>query len=270
MIIQGRLIAEELLNQLKKEVEDKDLKLQLAAVLVGTSPEFKKFVELKGKAAEKIGVSFKMCEFPEDITTQKLKEESAAISARADGVLIELPLPEHINASEVLSSVPVSKDVDVLSDESQELFYENASKIFPPAVEAVRIIIERNGINVKDRTVAVFGQGMLIGKPIAHWLEAAGARVIRIRSKTKDFEEGVKRADIVVSGVGKPGIITGDMLKKGVVAFDFGYEKKDGKMVGDMDGDSVSSVASLFTPVPGGMGPVVIATVLMNLVKLNL
>ncbi|MDP3792228.1 MAG: bifunctional 5,10-methylenetetrahydrofolate dehydrogenase/5,10-methenyltetrahydrofolate cyclohydrolase [bacterium] len=282
MIVDGRKIAEEVLEELEKEISSKNLKLRLAAVLV--CPEgieglgLKKFVELKGKAAEKIGIDFEMYQFSENINTDKLKQELVKISKKADGVLIELPLPSHINSQEVLNQIPIEKDVDVLSDKAQARFFEVQPRrlievkpqILPPAVEALKIVLEKYKINPKDKKVAVFGRGILIGKPISHWLEKQGAEVYKINSKTENPEEFSKKADIVVAGVGKPGIITGSMVKEGVVIVDFGYGKKDGQMVGDVDFDSVAVKASLITPVPGGMGPILITAVIKNLVKLKM
>ena len=123
---------------------------------------------------------------------------------------------------------------------------------------------------MKGKKIAVFGQGILIGKPISHWLEQQGAEVFRIRSKTENPEKLSIKADIIVAGVGNPGLITDEMVREGAVVIDFGYGKKDGKMVGDVDFDSVSAKTSLITPVPGGMGPILITAVLKNLVKLKM
>ena len=270
MIINGRKIAEEVIESLKEEISSKNLKLQLGAVLVGDDPEFKKFVELKGKAAEKVGVDFTIYKFSEEIKTEELIDNIKEVIEWSDGVLVELPLPKHIDQQVVLNAVPVNKDVDVLSEKAQGLYYENKSKINPPAVESLKIVLEENGIKIKDKTVAIFGYGNLIGKPIAHWMEVGGADVKVIRSKTENPDKISGEADIIVSGVGKPGLITDKMVQDGVVVIDFGYGKgEDGKMQGDVDFNSVLPKASLITPVPGGMGPILITAVLKNLLKLN-
>ena len=286
MVIDGKKIADEALGGLKKEVSEKESKLRLAAILVGDDPEFKKFVELKGKVAENIGVSFEMYQFSENIANDDLIEKVKEISEKSDGALIELPLPKHINTQAVLDAIPVEKDVDVLSTKAQAVFHgphleaklpsgesqlgSLASKwVLPPAVEALKIVLEKYGINPKGKKAAVFGQGILVGEPVSSWLEQQGAEVYRIRSTTEKPEELSRKADIIVSGVGKPDLVRGDMVKSGVVVIDFGYGKKDNKMVGDVDFGSVAPKASLITSVPGGMGPILIAAVLKNLVKLN-
>src|SRR3989344_5408709 len=270
MIIDGKQIADEILGQLKKDIETKKLNLQLGAVLVGDDPEFKKFVELKGKAAESLGIGFTIYKFAENIEMEELKKNMHEISEWSDGVLVELPLPKHIDQEALLSEIPIDKDVDVLSEKAQELFYSNQSKIMPPAAEALLMVLTKYGVSLKNKKAVVFGQGLLVGKPVAHFLEREGAEVFRIRSKTENPTKLPKKADIVIVGVGKSGLVTGDMVKYGAVVVDFGYGKSsEGKMVGDVDFKSVSPKASLITPVPGGMGPILIVTVLKNLIKLK-
>jgi methylenetetrahydrofolate dehydrogenase (NADP+) / methenyltetrahydrofolate cyclohydrolase len=274
MILNGRQIADEVLETLREKVAVKNLKLKLAAVLVGDDPEFKKFVELKGTAAKSIGVSFRAYQFPENITTKKLKEEIINISANSNGVAVELPIPERINSREVLNEIPVKKDVDVLSSEAQVRFYQPQPQkipglILPPAVEALKMVFQKTGIELKGKKAAVFGQGMLVGNPVSHWLEQHDFEVYKIRETTKDAASFSKEADIVIAGVGKPGLITADMIKDKAIVIDYGYGKKDNKMIGDVDFDSVAPKTSFITPVPGGMGPILVAAVLKNLISLN-
>src|SRR3989344_6474457 len=169
--VEGRQIADKILAELRAEVSQLKNKPRLAAVLIGDNIEFKKFVELKGRVAESVGIIFNMYQFPETITTEDLSGEILKISENSDGALIELPLPGHINQQEILNIVSPKKDVDVLSEEAQELFYGNKSRIYPPAVEASKIVFEEYGVNLAGKTAAVFGQGILVGKPVSHWLE---------------------------------------------------------------------------------------------------
>lgn len=296
MLIDGRKISQEVLNNLKKEIIQKNLKLRLAAVLVSSNPGIKKFVELKGEASRDIGVEFSLFEFPETISVDRLKKEVRKIVREDtnDGVLVELPLPKRINAQSVLDEIGLDKDVDVLSQEAQDKFFSNNSVILPPAVEAVRTVLEFHNFDMRDKKAAIFGHGLLVGKPVAHWLSQNEAEVFVIDENTENPQKYSLEADIIVSGVGQPELIGGDMVKEGVVAIDFGYssrtksrsrqsresegprrgyfvrdENKEGKVVGDFKFDEVSKKASLITPVPGGIGPVVIASVLKNLVTLN-
>ncbi len=270
-IINGRQIADKILEEIREKVRAQNLSLVLGAVLVGNVSALKKFVDLKAKAAEKAGVGFKYFNFPEDIKTVELSEKIKQIcnSDEVNGLLVELPLPKHLNQQDVLNAISIKKDVDVLSSKAQEKFYAGDFKILPPAVEALKIVMNEIGLDPKGKPVAVFGRGLLVGKPIAHWLESVGAEVFEIDEFTENPSVYSLKADIIVSGVGKPDLITGDMVKEGAFVFDFGYGKKDGEMMGDIDFDSVAPKCQYITPVPGGMGPIVVASVLKNLVELN-
>jgi methylenetetrahydrofolate dehydrogenase (NADP+)/methenyltetrahydrofolate cyclohydrolase len=265
MNVDGKKIKDKVLEELKSEVGSRELRL--VGILVGDHPGSKKFMELKEKAAKEIGVDFRLYEFPGDISTNKLRDELNNIAKQGvnHGLIVELPLPEQINTQYILNTIPQEKDVDVLSIKAQGAFFVGKSKILPPAVEALKIVLEEHDIDIKGKNIAVFGYGVLIGKPIANWLAAQSASVFVINEFTKNPEEISKEADIVISGVGEAGLIKGDMVKDDVIVIDFGYSK-DGK--GDVDFDSVSKKASLITPVPGGMGPIVVAAVLKNLLRL--
>jgi methylenetetrahydrofolate dehydrogenase (NADP+) / methenyltetrahydrofolate cyclohydrolase len=273
MIIDGNKIAKETLDEIKLDLGDK--KLKLAAILVGNDPGLKKFVDLKKDAAESIGIDFNSYELSYDISYDNLKTAiSKIVNDNNDGVLIELPLPKHIDAQSILNIIPEEKDVDLLSQKAQDNFYANCDDfvnrhIMPPAVEALKILLEKYNIELKGMKIAVFGQGLLVGKPISHWLVKQGASVSRIDEFTASPENFSKEADIIISGVGKPDLITGDMVKNDVIVVDFGYGNKDGSMVGDVNFASVSPKSKFITPVPGGVGPLLIAAVLRNLAKLN-
>lgn len=295
-IVDGNKIAAEILEKLKKEIRGRGMKLRLAAVLVGNDPGLKKFVELKGKAAREIDAEFALLDFPETISEAQLKKEVREIvqDDANEGVLVELPLPKGINAQNVLNEIILEKDVDVLSQKAQDRFYgwgrqERAARnerrergrkgasvveapselVLPPAVEAVKTVLEFYHFDVKGKKAAVFGYGLLVGKPIVHWLSQSGAMVSIIDENTKNPERYSLEADLVISGVGKSELISGNMVKEGVVAIDFGYSNKDGRIVGDFKFDEVAARAGLITPVPGGMGPIVVVSVLKNLVRLN-
>ena len=271
MIIDGKQVFRKVLKELKEEIWLKNLKLRLAAVLVSSNPGIKKFVELKGKAAGEVGIDYDIYEFPETTPEDVLRNEVRKISGddNNDGVLVELPIPKGINAQSVLNEIPLKKDIDALSQEAQNKFYSSKSVILPPAVEAVKTVLEFYNYDVKGKKAAVFGYGLLVGKPVAHWLSQNGANVSVIDEYTEDPRKYSLEADIIISGVGKPELVGGDMVKEGAAVIDFGYENKDGRMVGDFKFDEVAPKTSLITPVPGGIGPVVVASVLKNLVKLN-
>ncbi|MBI2003392.1 MAG: bifunctional 5,10-methylenetetrahydrofolate dehydrogenase/5,10-methenyltetrahydrofolate cyclohydrolase [Parcubacteria group bacterium] len=261
MIVDGRKIAQIILDEVKDKLRKSGGELRLVAVLVGENPELRKFIELKKKAAEEIGIDFRTYEFPENITNNKLREELNKITkAKVNhGVIVELPLPSYLNTQYLLNTIPEGKDVDVLSEKSQGKFFTGRSKVLPPSVEAVKQIFQEYEIEPKGKTAAVFGQGLLVGKLVGHWLTGQGATVSIITEHTNEPEKISKEADIIVSGVGKPGLITDDMVKNGAVVIDFGK---------DVDFENVSKKVGLITSPIGGVGPIVIAAVLKNLVDL--
>ena len=261
MIINGKKIAQRILEEVKEKLQKSEKKLWLAAVLVGQNLELKKFVELKKKAAEEIGIEFRTYEFPENVTENQLEKELNEIAEdeTVNGIIIELPLPKHLNTQCLLNTIPEKKDIDVLSKKSQDAFFAGKSKILPPAVEAVKQIFEEYKINPKGKTAAIFGYGLLVGELVSHWLVNQGATVSIITEHVKEPEKISKETDIIVSGVGKQNLITEDMIKDGAIIIDFGK---------DADFESISQKTSLITPPVGGVGPIVVASVLKNLIEL--
>ncbi len=262
MIIDGKKIAEEVISQIADKSKQPSEPLRLAGILVGDNQSARKFLELKKTTASKVGIDFRIYEFPETITTQQLRKEVVAISKAQvnSGVIIELPLPLHINTQYILNAIPEEKDVDVLSQKAQGAFFTGRSKILPPSVEAVKITFEKYNIDPRGKNCAVFGYGLLVGRPISHWLAANGATVSIINEFTPNPKPMAQNADIIISGVGSANLITADMVKDGAIIIDFGP---------DVDFASVSPKCSLITPPTGGVGPLVIASVLKNLIELK-
>jgi len=294
MVIDGRKIADRILGELKSEVAKIKKPPYLAAVLVsphtkrepapaapsGASPRYgvgvgddagsRRFLESKKKAAESVGIECRIYEFPEKISNGELRKKLNQIvkATTCGGMIIELPLPEYLNTQAILNAVPEEKDPDVLSQKAQGAFFAGRSDILPPSVEAVKQILEEYKIEPKGKLVAVFGYGLLVGKPVSQWLTQQGAMVSVINEFTLNAERYSLNADIIVSGVGKPGLIKSDMVKDDAIVIDFGFAGMEKGIAGDVDFEEVSKKASLITPIPGGTGPIVVAAVLKNFVKL--
>jgi methylenetetrahydrofolate dehydrogenase (NADP+)/methenyltetrahydrofolate cyclohydrolase len=220
----------------------------------------KKFIERKIKFAEDIGAETRIYELPQDISTSQLRQKMAEIShiLENDGVILQLPLPEQIKTQYVLNGIIASKDVDVLSSRAFGDFATGHSKILPPVVGAIKLIFEKYNVDVRNKNIVIVGAGRLVGKPAAIWLINQEATVSILNEFTPDISEFTKKADIIISGVGKKNLITPDMIKDGVVIID----------VGDAD-PGVAEKASLFTPAIGGLGPLTVAMVFKNLIELN-
>ncbi len=274
MIIDGKKIAERIKEELRLSIKEDKKKLKIAIIQVGEDPASLKFVEKKQKFAEDIGVKSKVYKLPEEVSTSKLRKKIAGIihpsasDGKNIGVIIQLPLSKHINTQYILDSVPINKDIDVLSAKATGEFSTNKSKILPPVVGAVKAILEEGHIGVKGKNVVVVGAGLLVGKPVATWLINEGATVSVLDKDTSDIKSYTLMADVIIAGVGNSGLIKPDMVKDGVVLIDAGTSEQAGKLVGDID-PVCEKKASLFTPVPGGVGPLTVAMVFKNLVYLS-
>jgi methylenetetrahydrofolate dehydrogenase (NADP+)/methenyltetrahydrofolate cyclohydrolase len=269
IIADGKTIAQKILSQIKTDLNGRSV--SVAAIWVGDNQAIGRFVEMKKKYANSIGIEVNIFHFgnndSEDKIISKIKELSE--EKEMSGIIVELPLLEKFDRDKILNSISKNKDIDVLSASAQENFYNNNTGLLPPSVEALELLFKEYGVDPKSKVAAVFGQSMLIGKPISHWLEQMGAKVFRIDEHTPNPKEISCQADIIVSGVGKPNLIKEDMVKEGAIVVDFGFEKLGEKVVGDVDFDSVAPKSSLITPVPGGMGPIVIAAFLKNAVQVT-
>lgn len=262
MIINGNKLADELAGRLKKEFE-KLPHLTVGAVLVGKNPASMSFLKQKSKMAVALGVNFRVFKFNQKITSGRLVKEVLKLngSKTVNGIIVQLPLPGQINADRILAAVDPKKDIDALSP---------APRVLAPTVGAVKFIFEKYKINYKNQGILVIGRGRLVGQPIFNWLSRRTNNVVNIDEEQKGkLQNYTKKADIIISGVGKGGLIRKEMIKSGAVLIDFGFNKRGGKIKGDFDFASCVKKAKLITPVPGGMGPLMVAMLFRNLLKLN-
>lgn len=271
MILDGKKLSEKILNNLRKEIKSRRLKLKLAVILVGEDSVSEIFIHQKERACEKTGVGFQLFKIPSKITNLKLKKEIKKIvrNPANSGVILQLPLPKKFFPEEFLNLIPKEKDTDVLSEESLGKFYQGTLKILPPTVRGILYLLKEYRIELKGRGVAIVGAGRLVGFPLAIQLLKEKATLSVLNEFTYDAPSFIKKADILITGVGKPNLIKENMVKKGAVVVDAGTSMRGGKLTGDVDFKSVSKKASYITPVPGGVGPLTVACLLENLVRLN-
>lgn len=280
IILSGEDIANRLLVELKEKMAGKNL--CLAVVQVGENVASNEYVAKKEKTAVFLGVKFKWIHFDEDIVEANLVEEIEKLGRKTDisGMIVQLPLPQGIDTKNVLNAIPKEKDVDVLSAASFGEYALGSCKILPPTVGAVDLLLQEAGVSVRGKNVALVGTGRLVGLPLLFWLLRQGATVCALNKDTKDLTLCTKNADVVISGVGKAGLITGSMVKKGAVVIDAGTSVagspstrsarsgRQASLAGDVDFKSVSKKASFITPVPGGVGPLTVACLFHNLLSL--
>ncbi len=283
MKIEGKKIAAEIMERIKEGMDSRlrgnDKPLVLAVIYVGENPASEAFIKQKKKVAEELGIGFRVYEFSEEVSNEKLREEVVRIAGQGtvEGVVVQLPLPEKFNRQKILNAVPTEKDVDVLSEKAWGAFSLGRSKVLPPAVGVVDQILNIEGIDSRfsstalttsrgnDIVVGVVGAGMLVGRPVAAWLSGK-VKKLTIFDEGSDLSE-LSEYDLVVTGVGKAGIIKPDYLKTGGGVIDFGYE--GGK--GDLDASDEERLEKLafWTPTPGGTGPILVAKLFENFYKLN-
>lgn len=261
--INGRGIADAVLKNIREQVGALGVPLHMAAVCAGGDPGLAAFMKLKERAAQLVGIIFSSYFFDADKQDEVIQTlQYLANDASVQGIFVELPLPPGWDQKSILELIPSDKDVDSLT---------GRSAVIEPAVLALQYVIREHDIVLAGATVAVVGQGQLVGAPIARWLAGEGADVRIIDEHTSDAARIASQADLVITGVGTPGLVTADWVKEGAIVIDYGYGKNAaGNYVGDVDGDVASKKAALITPVPGGMGPLVIAAVLENLLTLVL
>lgn len=260
-ILSGEKMAEDILAGLKAEG------LRLSVVQVGDNRVSDVYVAKKRVAAENIGVRFELFRFPESIPQKDLEEEIGKIQQGSDGVVVQLPLPKHFDQQKVLDVLSPEKDVDVLASVSYERFVKGEFSVLPPTVCAVSELLREAGLNLKGKKAVVVGQGRLVGRPVTSWLRSQGAEVSVVTETTEHPSSVMREADVLISGVGKPGLITKDMVKEGAVVIDAGSSVEGGETRGDV-ADDVKEKAGMLAPVPGGVGPLTVACLLRNLVTL--
>jgi methylenetetrahydrofolate dehydrogenase (NADP+)/methenyltetrahydrofolate cyclohydrolase len=269
MILDGKTLAQEILADLKTKIGALALKHppRLAAILVGSDPTSVAFLKQKEKAAHEVGVEFRLYEFSADISNEKLRKAIGDIGRQqlVAGMVLQLPLPERLNTQAMLNAIPKTKDVDVLTEGNIGAFAVGRLAVDPPPVGGIKRLITRYGVSFQDKYVLVVGQGRLIGRPVAWWLLKERATFTAAGNGTENIAAFTALADVIITGVGKPGLITGAMVKQGAAVFDFGSAQAHDAIVGDVDFKSVEPKASYITPVPGGMGPLTVAMLFENL-----
>lgn len=256
MNVDGKRLASGVYESLRTRVRSLSRAPRLTIVTASPNLETKKYLALKERRAAEVGIETNVIVLAESATTENVVTLVANEAARADALIVQLPLPPSIDADRVLAAVPVSRDADGLNPESA---------VLSPVVGAIREILARHGVLPQGKRVAVVGEGRLVGRPASAWFRSVGAQVRVLTKDTADIEAETRDADIIVSGAGVPGLLTPAMVKAGAVVLDAGTSDEGGELRGDAD-PGVAEKASLFTPVPGGIGPLTIAILLSNVV----
>jgi methylenetetrahydrofolate dehydrogenase (NADP+)/methenyltetrahydrofolate cyclohydrolase len=273
-ILDGKEVSKIYRERLKKEIdqlrEKGYRKPSLAVVLVGNDPASQVYVNNKRKACSKVGIESLFYHLPEDTTEEKLLSLVKELNENpeVDGILVQLPLPKHINPQKVIETIRPDKDVDGFHPENMGKLIANLDSGFIPCTPlGIKILLEHYGIDVQGKDTTIVGAGYIVGKPLSVLLLNQNATVTTCHIYTKDLKKHTLNADILISATGVAHLIKADMVKEGAVVIDVGISKKDGKIVGDVDFEKVKEKASYITPVPGGVGPMTVTALLLNTFK---
>ena len=266
-IIDGRKIAEELKSAIALEVSGLNSKPGLAVILVGDNAASKVYVNNKEKGCQEVGFNSVKINRDENTSEEELLQliQDLNNDETTDGILVQLPLPNHIDTKKVIEAIDPIKDVDGFHKENMGRLLQNNPTLRPCTPRGVMTMLEKSNINPSGLDAIVIGASNIVGRPMAIELLNAGATVTICHSKTQDLPGKVKLADIVVAAVGIPRFVQADWLKKGSIVIDVGINRLEtGELVGDVDFDQAKDVVNAITPVPGGVGPMTIATLLEN------
>jgi methylenetetrahydrofolate dehydrogenase (NADP+)/methenyltetrahydrofolate cyclohydrolase len=266
IILDGKKCSEKRLEIVREQIEDDGLNPHLATVIAGNDPASQMYVRMKHRACEQVGIGSIGIELPGDTTTEKVLEKVRQLNAdpEIDGILVQLPLPKQVDAERVIAAVSPAKDADGFHPENLGLLFSGRPRFTPCTPTGIMTLLAEYKITVAGARAVVAGRSIDVGRPMAALLTNADATVTICHSKTKDLPGELKRADILVSAIGKAHFITPAMVKPGAVVIDVGINQLDGKLTGDVDFAAVKEIAGAITPVPGGVGPMTIATLMEN------
>ncbi|MBO7187553.1 MAG: bifunctional methylenetetrahydrofolate dehydrogenase/methenyltetrahydrofolate cyclohydrolase FolD [Clostridia bacterium] len=269
-IIDGKAVSLAIKDQLKKDIAEyktstgKDI--SLAVVLIGDDPASKVYVNNKATACEYVGITSYTYRLPQETTQEQAEDlvSSLVNDEKITGILVQLPFPKHLDENKILKLIPANKDVDGFSDENIGKLLQGKKTVVSCTPFGVMELLKHYNYDLTGKNAVVIGRSNIVGKPMTALLINANATVTVCHSKTKNLAEIARTADVLIVAIGRPKFVTEDMVKDGAVVIDVGINRVDGKLVGDVDFDTVSKKASMITPVPGGVGPMTIAMLMKN------
>ena len=271
IILDGKMLRDKIFESLKAKLDKMQQKPTLAVILVGENPASQIYVRNKKKTAEKLGINSLSIEYPSDISEEELLNKIKELNSdeKVTAILVQLPLPTHINKNRIIDAILPQKDVDGLTPYNLgKLFSGEEPFVYPCTPKGILLLLDEYNIKLEGKNIVVVGRSNLVGKPVAQMLLKRNATVTMCHSHTKNLSEITKTADIIVSAVGKK-VIGEKMLKSDCVVIDVGiFRDENGKISGDVDFENVSKTAAYISPVPGGVGPMTIASLMLNTVEL--
>ncbi len=271
-IFNGKEQADQILYEIKQKISKTKVKPILTIIRTGNDPTQLKFTEIKSKTAKSLGIKCEIHEYSQNAMTEELVQLIKTAAKTTTGILIQLPLPKQVDTIKVLNSIPYEKDVEGLSKRRAKELLTKIPEIYSPVakaiVETLKNALKITKQNIQTVNIIILGEGFLTGKPVFNVLKSLNATVRIYNPESPNIKKRLKNSDVVISGVGKPNFIIPEDIKDNTIVIDAGFEVKNGKIYGDVD-PSVKNKATFFTPVPGGIGPLTVAYIFDNLLKLT-
>ena len=272
-LLDGTALSNKIKDRLKLQVEElvseKLVKPHLAVILVGDDPASETYVKFKERAAKKVGMESTIIRLKSDLTEEELISEIEKLNKNKNvhGILLQLPIPNHINSEKVINLIDTQKDVDGFSDENVAKLSKNQDALVPCTPLGITRLLDEYNIKTEGEHCVIIGRSQIVGKPMAQLMLQKNSTVTICHSRTKNLKEITKQADILIAAVGKAQMVDKSFVKDNAVVIDVGVSRVDGKLYGDVKFDEVKNIASYITPMPGGVGPMTIACLLENTLK---
>ena len=269
-IISGKDIAQAILDSAKTEINKLSVPPKLVIISYNANKASSQYIRLKTEKAAEVGIECSKLDWSsQDLDSCKLAMQKLASDGSVDGIIVQLPVTGLDNFQDVLNLIPASKDVDGLSEASLISLKENKQVLIPATPKAILEIIEKENIELNNKNILIIGQGKLVGLPLGIILKNKRLNITTADASTNSLSDLTTDADIIISATGSPNLLTGDMVKDGVIVLDAGAAESGGKTVGDVDYESVEPKCSLISKVPGGIGPVTVACLLENVLEVS-
>ena len=269
-IISGKDIAQAILDSAKTEINKLSVPPKLVIISYNANKASSQYISLKTEKAAEVGIECSKLDWSsQDLDSCKLAMQKLASDGSVDGIIVQLPVTGLDNFQDVLNLIPASKDVDGLSEASLISLKENKQVLIPATPKAILEIIEKENIELNNKNILIIGQGKLVGLPLGIILKNKRLNITTADASTNSLSDLTTDADIIISATGSPNLLTGDMVKDGVIVLDAGAAESDGRTVGDVDYESVEPKCSLISKVPGGIGPVTVACLLENVLEVS-
>ncbi|MFO0705158.1 MAG: bifunctional 5,10-methylenetetrahydrofolate dehydrogenase/5,10-methenyltetrahydrofolate cyclohydrolase [Candidatus Andersenbacteria bacterium] len=265
MIITCTEIAKHWLAELAKTISSESLTPRLGIVQVGSAEAATRFIKKKREAADKLGIQVQHKQFAPNLTTSALQQQVTALAKQVDGLIVQLPLPSSLQTRAILDAVPPAKDIDGLGAAQLAALVRNEHGFVPATVRGILYFLESYKIPLAGTRIAIVGLGQLVGRPLALALANRGATLLLADKQEKQLTALLSSAEVVVSATGVPGTLTGKHVHKNLLVLDAGFSIKNGKIVGDVETDTVAAAGARVTPVPGGLGALTVAALFANL-----